>query len=119
MFKLYWPEEDNFVVWDEQLEKYLDEMTQSLQEVVNRLYKRMKWAVNKLRELRITKLRQLLEKEDEKLEIRCKTYIYKMIKPSLEAYTLSVLAVEGFLPGYGVFEGSIRSILNRNTAKDI
>lgn len=117
VFKAYWPEEDNFVVCDEQLENYLDEMAQSLQEVINRLHKRMKWAVNKLRDLSTTKLRRLLEKEDEKLEMRCKNYIDKMRRTSLETYTLSVLAVEGFLPGYGVFEGSIRAHLNRNTAK--
>ncbi|CZR97310.1 putative ATP-dependent helicase Lhr [Clostridioides difficile] len=119
VFKSYWPEDDSFVVCDEQLEKYLDEMTESLQDVVNRLHKRMKWAVNKLRELSTVKLRKLLEKEDEKLEMRCKSYIDKMRRPSLETYTLSVLAVEGFLPGYGVFEGSIRAHLNRNTAKGI
>lgn len=117
VFKSYWPEEDNFVVCDEELEKYINEMTQSLQEVINRLHKRMKWSVNKLRELSITKLRKLLEKEDEKLEMRCKSYINKMSNASLETYTLSVLAVEGFLPGYGIFEGSIRAHLNKNISK--
>lgn len=119
VFKNCWPEEDKFVVTDTQLNMYLDSLTDELQEVVNRIHKRMKWAVEKVRELSITKQRKLLEKEDDKLEMRCKNYIQKMKTKSLDTYTLSVLAIEGFLPGYGTFEGSIKAFLNRNVMKGL
>lgn len=119
IFKDCWPVEDRFVVSEEQLNTYLYGITDELQKIIDRIHKRMQWAVEKLRELSVTKQRKLLEKEDDKLEMRCKNYINKMKTKSLDTYTLSVLAVEGFLPGYGTFEGSIKSYLNRNTIKGL
>lgn len=110
VFESYWPESDLEIVSEEAIRKYIYDMTDDLQDVLNRMYKRMRWAVNKIRSIDCS----LGNVEDNKLHKRCSDYLYKLKKKSPENYTLSVLAMEGFLPGYGVYESSITAYVKND-----
>ncbi|MFV9631881.1 MAG: DEAD/DEAH box helicase [Methanosarcinales archaeon] len=49
----------------------------------------------------------MLEEMDERLLRRCREYLKTLARKDLNTYTLSVLARDGFLPGYGTYEGNI------------
>ena len=56
---------------------------------------------------------RIIEREEEQLLRRCDEFIGGIVKCDRPTYTLTVLAVEGFLPGYGVHEGGITASARR------
>ena len=59
----------------------------------------------------------LLEREEEQLLRRCDEYINSILRCDQSTYTLTVLGVEGFLPGYGVYEGGVTASAQRGFAR--
>ena len=58
-----------------------------------------------------------LEREEEQLLRRCDEYINSILRCDQSTYTLTVLGIEGFLPGYGVYEGGITASAQRGFAR--
>jgi ATP-dependent helicase YprA (DUF1998 family) len=107
IFAQYWPNDAMDEVEEKVLEKYLDETSEELQIVVNRLFKRMMWTRKNIAELnKIEKVRPLNNAEEGLLR-RCKEYRKSLQKHTASSYTLTVLASNGYLPGYGTYTGSI------------
>ncbi len=113
IFAQYWPEADHHVVNTPALEQYIDEMPGRLQEVVDRLYGRLLWAVRVQERLLTAQQRGLLEPEEDRMLSRCRRYLQQLAKKEMSNYTLTVLAVEGFLPGYGTYEPGIKAFASR------
>ena len=113
IFSKYWPKEDAEVVSNESLSRCLDEMPSMLQSVVNILHSRLLWALSTQARLLDAQRRALLEPDEEKLLSRCKRYLQQLAEQELSTYALRVLAAEGFLPGYGTYEGGIRAFASR------
>ena len=118
IFQKGWPGTDTDVTKDEELEKYVNQMTDELAAVLIRLRKRLQWAHNEIRRLNQVRHQYgTLESEDEAHYKRCDKLI-KKLKGTLtrqrgeaegvdDINTYSVLAAEGFLPGYGLDTGAI------------
>lgn len=113
-----WPEEDREVVQPELLEQYVLGMPGALLEVIGRLERRLAWAQAQIERLNERSRQQgVLEPAEEALRDRCERLIKKLKgmqvrrRQEAEGYddtlTYSVLAAEGFLPGYGLDDGSI------------
>ena len=75
------------------------------------------WANSTRAELHRKKDTGPLEREEEQLLRRCDEYINSIIRCDQSTYTLTVLGVEGFLPGYGVYEGGITASAQRGFAR--
>jgi len=117
-FSAGWPAEDAAVVAPAELEAAVDNFVGDLRQVVARLRKRLKWALDTVNRLNQNQRETgTLPPEDESIRRRCERYI-KRIKGELkrrraegegqdETVTYSVLALEGFLPGYGLERGSV------------
>lgn len=116
IFATHWPEEAADEVSPEVIGRYVDDMGERLQEVVTRLHRRMTWARETQRQLLRAKERGLLDEFEERLLRRCETYLKSLVKAERVNYTLTVLAVEGFLPGYGTYEGGVRGFASRSLA---
>ena len=110
VFESYWPKDDLDIVSEESIKTYIDQMTDDLQQVIARIYKRMRWAINTIKGIDLSSSNS----EEDKLVSRCKSYINKLKKKIPENYTLSVLAMEGFLPGYGVYESAIHAYVKND-----
>ena len=118
VFAVGWPAEDRGVVSEPLLKESVVGFTHQLRAVMIRLQRRLNWAhqtVSRLNALQSST--GTLEPGDEAIRRRCERYI-KRIKGELkkkksegegrdETVTYSVLALEGFLPGYGLERGSI------------
>src|SRR5258708_24592403 len=113
IFAQYWPAADSYVVSATALEQYIDKMAQRLQDVIDRLHERLLWAVRVQDRLLSAQQRGLLEPEEERMLTRCKRYLQQLAKKEMNIYTLTVLAVEGFLPGYGTYEPGIKAFASR------
>jgi ATP-dependent helicase YprA (DUF1998 family) len=113
IFSAYWPEEDLDAVSDVILARYLDQAFESLQEVVDALFRRMAWSVITQNRLLAAQQRGLLDPEEERLLARCRRYLHGLAAREMGTYTLSVLASEGFLPGYGTYVGGITAFASR------
>jgi len=118
VFAQGWPATDSNVVKDEVLEGYVDGMADALKSVLGRLNKRLHWALEQLSRLDAVRHRKgTLDPEEDALRNRCDRLVKKLKgisrKKRREAegyddtYTYSVLAAEGFLPGYGLDSGSV------------
>ncbi len=116
IFAHYWPEADRYVVTHTALLRYIDELPQRLQDVIDRLHTRLLWAVRTQDKLLSAQQRGLLEPEEDRMLSRCKRYLQQLAKREMNTYTLSVLAVEGFLPGYGTYETGIKAFASRAPA---
>jgi hypothetical protein len=118
VFAAGWPIEDSAVVSEALLKEAVEGFAKQLLAVMVRLQRRLNWAHQT-----VTRLNQLqantgtLEPGDEAIRRRCERYI-KRLKGELkkkksegegrdETVTYSVLALEGFLPGYGLERGTI------------
>ena len=75
------------------------------------------WAKSTRADLHRKKDTGPLEREEEQLLRRCDEYINSIIRCDQSTYTLTVLGVEGFLPGYGVYEGGITASAQRGFAR--
>jgi hypothetical protein len=113
IFAHYWPAADHDVVGQQALERYIDELPQRLQEVIDRLYGRLLWAVGVQKKLLEAQQRGLLEEDEKRMLARCQRYLQQLARKDMNTYTLTVLAVEGFLPGYGTYETGIKAFASR------
>jgi len=118
IFKQGWPEADQDVVAPELISSCVDGMALELQDLLKRLNKRLRWALNEI--ARLNKQREkhgTLDQEDEAHFRRCDRLIKKLKgvqnrrRSEAEGFddinTFGVLAAEGFLPGYGLDAGSV------------
>ena len=108
-FEQNWPDEDKEVTQPVYLKSLLDTMGASLQEVVDRLYHRAKWASEQRGKLSAIEAKgKELSEPEQRLYKRFSAMLRSMRARVQETYTLSVLALEGFLPGYGMTQGGCR-----------
>lgn len=118
IFHSTWPQADQAVVDPQALSQHLDQMTDNLALVIQRLWQRLQWAITQTRRLNELRLQKgALDPESDALFRRCDRLIRKLKgletrrRQDSEGYddtnTYSVLAAEGFLPGYGLDIGSI------------
>ena len=112
-----WPEADREVVSAESLRNHLRRFADKLEEVVKRLRRRLRWAMEQIRRLNVVRERHgTLNGEDEALFRRCGRLVAKLkgrdpgrrhAEGHDSSITFSVLAAEGFLPGYGLASGYV------------
>jgi len=113
-----WPEMDAEVTRPDTLRAHVLGMVSKLEEVILRLERRLRWALEQIRRLNGLREKQGdLDQEDEALFSRCNTLVKRLkgtarrTRREAEGYddvnTFGVLAAEGFLPGYGLEVGSI------------
>jgi len=108
VFQDHWPIEAAAEVSNEALQQVVSGTANKLEEQVNLLHQRMKWAFNTRNDLmRKEEGMAHLEESEQKLLNRCRDYIKTLGKADLENYTLNVLARGGYLPGYAINQGSI------------
>lgn len=102
-----WPTEATAEVSPEQLEGLVVAMPGDLQSIVGHLHERLIWVVETQRRLAVTAVERPLTKDEERQRDRCEDFIRALKDRQVRTYTLSVLAGEGFLPGYGLYDGGI------------
>ena len=118
IFRDGWPAADAEVTTTQALAEHVDRLPERLDQVVQRLRRRLLWAYREMQRLnRIREQNATLEQEDEAQFRRCDRLIKKLkgvqMRKRREAEgfddinTLGVLAAEGFLPGYGLDNGSV------------
>ena len=116
-FEQGWPDADADVTAPTVLRAHVESFADNLEIVITRLRRRLRWAMQQIGRLNARRERQgTLDPEDEALFRRCDNFV-KRIKgrggrrSQAEGHddfnTFSVLAAEGFLPGYGLEVGSV------------
>lgn len=118
VFAEHWPVEAAEEVATDRLGAILDQMTDCLHETISVLHRRMMWAVSTRRRLLREEEEGLLDEGEVRLRQRCEGYLRQLSEASLRTYTLSVLGREGFLPGYGAYEGSIVAFPQRGGGRE-
>lgn len=103
-FAQHWPDEAADQVADERIAELISQMPQELQRVVDRIHRRMYWALTTLRRLSTAQIERVLVAFEETLLRRCRRFLKGLSQEDERNYTLRVLSVEGFLPGYGMYE---------------
>jgi len=117
-FRQGWPEVDAEVTRPEALRAHVRGMVRRLDEVIARLGRRLRWAMEQIKRLNAVRERQGdLEPEDDALFRRCDALVKRLkgtarrTRREAEGYddvnTFGALAAEGFLPGYGLEVGSV------------
>ena len=117
-FSQGWPESDAEVTRPEFLRDHVCGMVTGLGDVIARLARRLRWAMEQIKRLNVLRESQGdLEPEDETLFRRCDTLVKRLKgtarrrRREAEGYddinTFGVLSAEGFLPGYGLEMGSV------------
>lgn len=118
VFERGWPSADADAVTPDRLVNCIDNFVPDLEDVVARLRRRLRWAMDEIQRLhRIRTEQGDLEPEEESLFRRCDALVRRLKgtdrrkRREAEGYddttTFSVLAAEGFLPGYGLEAGSV------------
>ena len=117
VFNQGWPEADSDVVTPEVLSGHVERFTDELELVVTRLRRRLRWAMDQIKRLNVVRERQgTLSGEDEALFRRCGRLVARLKGQDAgrshaeghdSSITFSVLAAEGFLPGYGLESGYV------------
>ena len=102
-----WPSDAKPEVEPDILKSYINDMAEDLQENIDLLHTRFMWTINTRDRIVDKEKEGVLEEMDERLLKRCREYVKTLAKNDLNTYTLSVLARDGFLPGYGTYEGNI------------
>jgi ATP-dependent helicase YprA (DUF1998 family) len=113
-----WPEVDRDVVAPARLAGHVDALPARLAEVIERLERRLRWALEQMNRLDLVRQRKgTLDPAEDALRTRCDELVKKLKgirrrrRQEAEGYddtlTYSVLAAEGFLPGYGLETGSV------------
>ncbi|QLH74478.1 MAG: DEAD/DEAH box helicase [Methanomassiliicoccales archaeon] len=107
VFKENWPLDAISEVEEVRLREYISSTGLKLAEHVKTIHRRMMWA-KMTRDNLSEKEKDVvsLDEGEKRLKKRCQDYIEKITKSDLENYTLSVLAREGFLPGYTSSQGN-------------
>ena len=111
-----WPEEDRRVIEPDSLRRYIAEMPDQLQQVIERLKRRLDWAIDQMNRLdAIRRTHGTLDPEQDALRNRCDRYVKRLKgtdqrrRREAEGFddtnTYGVLAAESFLPGYGLDSG--------------
>ncbi|MEQ1948806.1 MAG: DEAD/DEAH box helicase [Bryobacteraceae bacterium] len=115
-FRQGWPQEDSRVIEPGSLRRYITEMPQQLRDVLERLKRRLEWAIEQMDRLDDVRRRQgTLDPEQDALRNRCDRYVKRLKgndtrkRREAEGFddtnTYGVLAAESFLPGYGLDSG--------------
>ena len=117
-FRQGWPEADAEATNSEALRAHVGDTVSGLAEVITRLRRRLRWALNQIK--RLNALREKhgdLEPGDDALFRRCDRLVKRLkgtarrTRREAEGHddvnTFGALAAEGFLPGYGLESGSI------------
>ncbi len=107
VFAAGWPSEAAAEVAPDQLESLVLALPADLQDLVDHLHQRLMWVVDTQRRLALAGVERPLTKDEERQRDRCDDYIRAFKERETRTYTLSVLAGEGFLPGYGLYDGGI------------
>ena len=118
VFRQGWPAEDAGVATPAALGAHVDAFADNLERVVARLRSRLQWAMRQIARLNALRERRgTLEPDDEALFRRCDRLVKRLkgtdrrSRRQAEGHddvnTFSVLAAEGFLPGYGLEVGSV------------
>ena len=118
VFRQGWPEADAAVTDSAALRVHVADTVTKLGEVIARLRRRLRWAMDQIKRLNALREREgTLEKEDDAMFRRCDRQVKRLKgtarrgRGEAEGYddvnTFGVLAAEGFLPGYGLETGSI------------
>lgn len=113
-----WPVEDAGVVTSERLAAFTQAIAQRLAEVIARLTRRLQWALEQMQRLETLRAHKgTLDPDEDALRLRCDRLVKKLKgvetrqRREAEGYddtnTYSVLAAEGFLPGYGLDAGAV------------
>ena len=117
VFRQGWPDADSEVITPESLRTHVDTFADQLEEVVKRLRRRLRWAMDQIKRLNSVRQEQgTLPAEDEALFKRCGRLVKRLKGAERDrkhaeghdsSITFSVLAAEGFLPGYGLDTGFV------------
>ena len=107
MFSQNWPEDAKEETTKAVLQQIVDNASQELQIVVNRLFERLQWARKTRETINQQEKLKPLTNSDERLRKRCGDFITSLQEKSASSYTLTVLATNGYLPGYGTYSGSV------------
>ncbi|GAB4477962.1 MAG: hypothetical protein OHK0037_39960 [Elainellaceae cyanobacterium] len=118
VFDQGWMPADRVATTDKALARHVSGMGDRLAEVVERVWRRLQWALDQMRRLDDRRrAKGTLDPDEDALYARCDRLIkkYKGIQSrrrrETEGYddtnTYGVLAAEGFLPGYGLDTGSV------------
>lgn len=113
-----WPEEEKEVVSEAVIRNYILQSGEQLQKVLQRLSRRLKWALDQMHRLdAVRRQKGTLDPEEDSLYARCDRLVKKLkglrSRRQREAegfddtYTYSVLSAEGYLPGYALNTGSV------------
>lgn len=108
------------VMAEDELNAMVREMGEKLARVIDRLWKRLQWALSQIDRLdQLRRVKGTLDPDEEANHRRCDRLVKKLKgkqfrrRQEAEGYddinTYSVLASEGFLPGYGLETGSVRA----------
>jgi hypothetical protein len=117
LFAQHWPEEAAELADRAAIEQVIDATADQLNTVIKRLHRRLTWARSTRSDLHRKKDAGLIEREEEQLLRRCDEFITLIVTSDRQTYTLTVLAVEGFLPGYGVYDGGIVASARRGVTR--
>ena len=117
LFAQHWPQEAAELATRTAIEQIIDGTAAELDTVIKRLHRRLIWARSTRADLHKKKDSGLIDREEEQLLRRCDDFINSIVTCDRQTYTLTVLAVEGFLPGYGVYEGGIVASARRGVAR--
>lgn len=118
VFRQGWPVADADVTTAEVLGECVRRMVPELEETVQRVRRRLRWAMEQIKRLNAVRERDgTLEPEEDSLFRRCDALVKRLkgiarrSRREAEGYddsnTFGVLAAEGFLPGYGLETGSV------------
>ena len=118
LFAQHWPAEASELASRAAIEETIAQTADALESVIRRLHRRLTWALSTRAELHRQKDSRILELEEEQLLRRCDEFIRSIMRCDQSTYTLTVLGVEGFLPGYGVYEGGITASAQRGFPKE-
>lgn len=122
-----WPEEDRELVTPDCLGEVLDGLQGELAKILDRIHARLRWHLDQVRRINADSEQfGTPSREEEAHRNRCQRYIRRLkgddrrVRSEAEGhgdtYTWSVLAAEGFLPGYGLECGSIRATAEIRTS---
>ena len=118
VFQQGWPDADVGVTHSAALRAHVDAFTENLELVAARLERRLRWAMQQITRLNARReVQGTLDPDDEALFRRCDRLVKRLkgtdrrSRRQAEGHddvnTFSVLAAEGFLPGYGLEFGSV------------
>lgn len=124
-FALGWPEQDADVVSLSEITNTVSSFVNDLQQVVNRVFNRVRWALDQKANLaQKAQTYGTLSPDERLLDRRCDKFIRRIKgeenRERAEAegiddtFAFAVLAAEGLLPGYGLDSGNVQAVAMRD-----